>query len=588
MTLAELQSIREEIATVASIISRVQNRLADVARRTEAEQESWQDSVAELNKKSTELVKTAQWLTHQNHELGRKFAQQKPNLDRAIDARNAAFNKLRSARKVIRDLVNENERVASELYSNRSEDEEREEKKKLLEEAMASVSISSDSGSESTARQRSLPTSPRATSEGRRRPMKPSRPRSNSPGSHEASSPRASSVESSSPESLRPSPSQGAYNNAGDYEWNIHYGNPPGSSTMSFGPVDYSRLRQVNSLERLESSSELCLRLHTVGDLAFLYDPIFLEARLGERKMSYILDWGTAEVNQSLKEYLRGNKVPLHTFLFPTEKKRWFYVGTHVWKVAELWLVWPSLGEKSKRKVVEKLLARGHGKHDEATITMALSNGELRQLCVEISSEGQWDRSVRLAQKMGYEDPDGPSSMITAVQTLTFTPSSTSGALSATGNGFWANKGAVAGTFTVVGLVIVAAIIALFAFARRRSKNHRSLGDNDFFENFAAESPMAQRVSRRALSPDTGGLSSPGPSVAELSEHNPMDPHAANYDQTYMPPYYDISYASQGLTSVQEHGPAPPHSSLTPPVFRRPVVARNSYQPSIDSFYGAT
>lgn len=69
-------------------------------------------------------------------------------------------------------------------------------------------------------------------------------------------------------------------------------------------------------LHRLEITSELCLHLHTREDLAFVYDPIFLEARA----KTYILDWGSKLINESLESYIDKIKKPFHTFVFPVEK----------------------------------------------------------------------------------------------------------------------------------------------------------------------------------------------------------------------------------------------------------------------------
>ncbi|KAG5634162.1 hypothetical protein H0H81_003105, partial [Sphagnurus paluster] len=323
------------IATIATIVSRVESRLAAVTRQTEEQQDTWQKSLADLERESTDIVKSARWLSHQNQELERKLAQQKPELNNAIDAREASFRKLRHARKVIRDLVIDNEKlqIAAGLRSSQSEDDEQEEMKKALEESLA-ISISSGSASdgEATARQQ------------------------------------------------RPSP----------------------QSTVS-----------------LELSSDLCPRLHTNRDLAFIYDPIFLEARSDDKKKSYILDWGTKALNESLKNFLSRNAFPFHTFVFPVEKKRWYYIGAHTWRVVELWSIWPGLGEKSKEKIVHKLLQRGRGEHAEDVIAAALASGsgkrpsemdleipgELTQFCVEISSSGHWQRSAALAKKMGYKPP---------------------------------------------------------------------------------------------------------------------------------------------------------------------------------------
>ncbi|KAG5648892.1 hypothetical protein DXG03_000241 [Asterophora parasitica] len=418
MALTDLQSISEDvgahfsyfedafstdlfaaqIASVASAMSRIQDRLVACASQAETECDSLKDSVADLTKKGAELDRRVRWLTHQKLELERRFAQQKPDLDNAIRARDAALKRLQNAYKVIRDLVRENERLqvaGAPSSPSQTKDEEREGMKTALEEAMAGISISSsDSGSGRTAPKHRAPLLASAKdpihTERRRRPSIASEADEGSVDGQE-SPPTTSSAESSSSESVRPSQEIGEWADTTSYS--IYYGHPPGSSDMSLGPVELSRLLQhdmitqatIDSLKSLELASDTQVRVHTFKRFVFLFDPIFLEARIEEderdkdEKKSFILDWGTPDVHQSLETYIRDNKYPLHTFLFPTEK--------------------------SKRKVMTKLLERSQGKEDEDAITAALDDGVLRQLCLEISSDGQLQKSMMLARRMGYQAP---------------------------------------------------------------------------------------------------------------------------------------------------------------------------------------
>ena len=52
-------------------------------------------------------MNSAKWLRVQNADLERKLEQHKPELANALSAREAAFTKLKHARKVIRDLLEE-------------------------------------------------------------------------------------------------------------------------------------------------------------------------------------------------------------------------------------------------------------------------------------------------------------------------------------------------------------------------------------------------------------------------------------------------------------------------------------------------
>lgn len=61
----------------------------------------------ELEKSRTEAVNSAKWLNAQNNDLQFKLDQHRPQLDRLLSARESAFRKLKHARKVIRDLLQE-------------------------------------------------------------------------------------------------------------------------------------------------------------------------------------------------------------------------------------------------------------------------------------------------------------------------------------------------------------------------------------------------------------------------------------------------------------------------------------------------
>jgi len=56
---------------------------------------------------------------------------------------------------------------------------------------------------------------------------------------------------------------------------------------------------------------------------------------------------------------------------------------------------------QSRTKMVDKLCQRNQGRFEKQAVTDALDNGELEQLCIEISSQGHRDVSLAFAQKMG-------------------------------------------------------------------------------------------------------------------------------------------------------------------------------------------
>lgn len=174
---------------------------------------------------------------------------------------------------------------------------------------------------------------------------------------------------------------------------------------------------------------------------------------------------------------------------------------------------------------------------------------------------------------------------------------------------FLQNKGAVAGTFTVLALVLLGAIMAILFFVIR--KNRRATrGNSEFFTSFAPEPEVARSASARTVSANGHSVStSPGPSVVELAGQTPMDAYATNQ---HLSQNHGYNYPVHSLEPVREqeysgefdHEPVMSEPSLysastqptqlyyiPPPgqgsAQNRKSVARASYQQSIDSFYGA-
>ena len=98
--------------------SKLQVRLTDLSHRSEEVDEFWQTRVVELENTIKETVNGSRFLSKRNAELERRIAQQKPEMESAIDARMASFRKLRNAYKVIVDLA---DRVSSfsELFQSK-------------------------------------------------------------------------------------------------------------------------------------------------------------------------------------------------------------------------------------------------------------------------------------------------------------------------------------------------------------------------------------------------------------------------------------------------------------------------------------
>ncbi|KDR83923.1 hypothetical protein GALMADRAFT_219752 [Galerina marginata CBS 339.88] len=170
--------------------------------------------------------------------------------------------------------------------------------------------------------------------------------------------------------------------------------------------------------------------------------------------------------------------------------------------------------------------------------------------------------------------------------TTNFTPISAA----ANSSGFWQKKGAVAATFVIVALVVIAiTAILIVTFLKKRSTRMQDRLHDELFEKYSE--------------PDHRGPS-PGPSINAA----PMDPFASRevrYDTTpafesyVVPPTQRILHSSSPVQHPDYYNQptsqylAPSQfqaarSAAPPTAFRNlDVPSRDSYQPSIDSFYGA-
>jgi regulator of replication initiation timing len=88
-----------------------------VERLDESEDVSnvWQTRCEDLERSLREAVNSAKWLRAQNEDLERRLNSHQPEIRGALDAREAAFRRLKHARKVIRDLLEE--RVSEWIFS---------------------------------------------------------------------------------------------------------------------------------------------------------------------------------------------------------------------------------------------------------------------------------------------------------------------------------------------------------------------------------------------------------------------------------------------------------------------------------------
>lgn len=84
----------------------MQQVLARLEAREQAA-ENLESREEELEKALREAVNGAKWLRLQNADLEERLARQSPELEQALSAREQSFKKLKHARKVIRDLLQE-------------------------------------------------------------------------------------------------------------------------------------------------------------------------------------------------------------------------------------------------------------------------------------------------------------------------------------------------------------------------------------------------------------------------------------------------------------------------------------------------
>ncbi|KAG6908646.1 hypothetical protein DXG01_003824 [Tephrocybe rancida] len=425
---------------VDNIYSQFMEHCDELTRRSSEHSSACQCSLAELKSDMKKIKNIAKRLSHTNAELRRKSEIQQTALDRALDAQDASSRKLNRAYKVIRDLADENDKlyVASDFRPiPRTADEVEDGKQQVLEEALAIITVSSDSnsGSDKTACQ---PQSPKLQEEGApdsepsHSPDVPTEVRSKSHKSSDLPSPITSGAESEGSDDTYYTSSSLDVEVVDDDDkvWYIHSGdNPPGASNMSWDAdprrllehslitkrdvriklfaecrAELTHLSQARMIAKLEMVVDFGFRLHAIKDLAFLNDPMFLEEREDGVKKTYLLDWSTKDKNVELASYVvTSSETPIHTFVFPETRRRWFYVGAFTWQLVNPFPVWSSLGETDE--ILSKLLVRRPDFKKE-DITTLLDGGHLSQLCVEISSDGLWEESKEFSRRMGHESPE--------------------------------------------------------------------------------------------------------------------------------------------------------------------------------------
>ncbi|KAI0796883.1 hypothetical protein C8Q75DRAFT_729721 [Abortiporus biennis] len=188
-------------------------------------------------------------------------------------------------------------------------------------------------------------------------------------------------------------------------------------------------------------------------------------------------------------------------------------------------------------------------------------------------------------------------------------------ASAASGNSFFSNKGAVAGTFTVVAIVALILLFTVVRWVMKRQRRRRDEEDDAYFEKYQEQDSATGNHNHYTT--NLGGL---GESAVDVTVPASTDAYPdrnvhygagaydqAQYDQTQYEQAYDYpqgtayAAASQGgqyqyngyagqqqaasRTSPGPHPFADPHNSLRPSA--APPV-NQPYAQSVDYYYGAS
>ncbi|KII94624.1 hypothetical protein PLICRDRAFT_169361 [Plicaturopsis crispa FD-325 SS-3] len=197
------------------------------------------------------------------------------------------------------------------------------------------------------------------------------------------------------------------------------------------------------------------------------------------------------------------------------------------------------------------------------------------------------------------------ATQVPSVTSIAPTASQSDGAASSP-SGFFENKGAVAGTFTVVGLVGAGIVIFIaVTILRRRQRIRRQDEDDVYFDKFeptshVTEDPFGNNgLGGGGLGPSSTDLATvpadhtayPDRGIEHGVEQYPMDEYGIGYPPgtAYAAalaqqgqPYQHPGYPYHDQPEQQQSEPAPADSLAIP----RETAPREKYQQSIDSFYG--
>ncbi|KAH9939973.1 hypothetical protein B0H21DRAFT_755354 [Amylocystis lapponica] len=419
-----LQSLRDQLVAVAATMASIQEQYVQVVQQTQEHTQQLQTRVDELESERLVTTSRIQSLQTENAELERLIEIRQPEAWRAISARNAALRKLKHTRRILRDLLDER-RVGpnvscvgaqpgvasvSKTSSEHSWD---------VDEMDGSSSSSNDSDDETTVR-------PHA--------------RTDTATTSDTSSPPVTIVEGGEPEmDIRAAqiaqalddtdtdtdePPPGSYHvqelasTVEENEWWIEYTKAPATSDDPIGAFSYDELEEALELDEettvcigsLEWTQEPCLRLHIHQDMVFLVDPIVLE----EHSATYLISWGTAQVNNNIRRYITEGKPTnpsLHMLVSPAGKDNWWYLGLQTWNPATVEPIWPRVSSKKQKELAIELQRRWNNALSSQEIAERIAEGELTQFCVQLSGGGRLaERSAFARNRLKLEEMEDDDS----------------------------------------------------------------------------------------------------------------------------------------------------------------------------------
>ncbi|KAI0952326.1 hypothetical protein AcV7_008173 [Taiwanofungus camphoratus] len=301
MTVAasELQSVKDELQALGMAIAHIHEQYSIATQKVDAMtkmlQSKLDDLEADNKKQASEMVS----LRTKNAELQNLVETKKPDVWKAIDARDVALFKLSHARRVIRDLLDERKQIDPSGPRVTS-----------LRSSRHGGAVTSDRSSGSWDELDLTEAGPSSPSDGDDdRTVRPRAPTTAS--TIVASSPTGSDAEAyeqrsctgmdkdesttlkarqGSPEDtltereLASSSSQDLVSTSQD-GWYLEYLKPPATAEASIGGFTYPALAEFLKLdddtmiciESLEWWEDPCMRIHIHVDMAFVYNPLVLE-----------------------------------------------------------------------------------------------------------------------------------------------------------------------------------------------------------------------------------------------------------------------------------------------------------------------